>query len=184
MVPTPVGRCMRKCSLQVRRRPSSMCCPIYDSILCMASLRCLYWTDTTFLIWPSKSAWPIEGLVDLLARSQGLGIRWCRSHRVWKVLPHSKPDKVGGHTYFTSMDHITHNVDLNNSYFAEIEQAGFSPSHMVPGWTHTEDPVLQARLFAYSGSSVYCNVYNPESQTQFFRHTTLSLGCQWSCKLH
>ena len=35
------------------------------------------------------------------------------------------------------------------NYFAEVEQAGFAPSHLVPGIEPSADPVLQARLFAY-----------------------------------
>jgi catalase len=35
------------------------------------------------------------------------------------------------------------------NYFAEVEQAAFSPSHMVPGVEPSADPVLQARLFSY-----------------------------------
>jgi catalase len=35
------------------------------------------------------------------------------------------------------------------NYFAEIEQAAFSPSHLVPGIEPTADPVLQSRLFSY-----------------------------------
>ncbi|KAK8927939.1 hypothetical protein H634G_05495 [Metarhizium anisopliae BRIP 53293] len=34
-------------------------------------------------------------------------------------------------------------------YFQEIEQLAFSPSHLVPGVEPSEDPMLQARLFAY-----------------------------------
>jgi len=34
-------------------------------------------------------------------------------------------------------------------YFQEIEQLAFSPSHVVPGVEPSEDPILQARLFAY-----------------------------------
>lgn len=34
-------------------------------------------------------------------------------------------------------------------YFEEIEQLAFSPSHVVPGVEPSEDPILQARLFAY-----------------------------------
>lgn len=41
---------------------------------------------------------------------------------------------------------LNRNVD---NYFAEIEQAAFSPSHMVPGVEPSADPVLQSRLFAY-----------------------------------
>lgn len=35
------------------------------------------------------------------------------------------------------------------NYFAEIEQAAFSPSHTVPGIEPSSDPVLQSRLFSY-----------------------------------
>ena len=35
------------------------------------------------------------------------------------------------------------------NYFAEIEQAAFSPSHLVPGVEPSADPVLQSRLFSY-----------------------------------
>src|SRR5579863_1105465 len=35
------------------------------------------------------------------------------------------------------------------NYFAEIEQAAFSPSHVVPGIEPSTDPVLQSRLFSY-----------------------------------
>lgn len=35
------------------------------------------------------------------------------------------------------------------NYFAEMEQAAFSPSHMVPGVEPSADPVLQSRLFSY-----------------------------------
>jgi catalase len=35
------------------------------------------------------------------------------------------------------------------NYFAEIEQAAFSPSHLVPYIEPSADPVLQSRLFSY-----------------------------------
>ncbi|SPN96475.1 probable CTA1 Catalase A, peroxisomal [Cephalotrichum gorgonifer] len=40
------------------------------------------------------------------------------------------------------------NQNVEN-YFAEVEQAAFSPSHLVPGVEPSADPVLQARLFSY-----------------------------------
>lgn len=43
---------------------------------------------------------------------------------------------------------ITLNENAKN-YFAEVEQAAFSPSHMVPGIEPSADPVLQSRLFSY-----------------------------------
>ncbi|KAG2097734.1 catalase-like domain-containing protein [Suillus discolor] len=35
------------------------------------------------------------------------------------------------------------------NYFAEIEQAAFAPSHLIPYFEATADPVLQSRLFSY-----------------------------------
>jgi len=40
------------------------------------------------------------------------------------------------------------NENVQN-YFAEIEQAAFSPSHLVPYIEPSADPVLQSRLFSY-----------------------------------
>ncbi|KAJ5927723.1 Catalase mono-functional heme-containing [Penicillium verhagenii] len=42
-----------------------------------------------------------------------------------------------------------------SNYFADIEQAAFSPSTMVPGFAASADPVLQARLFAYPDAARY-----------------------------
>ncbi|KAG0620912.1 hypothetical protein M758_4G254200 [Ceratodon purpureus] len=41
------------------------------------------------------------------------------------------------------------------NYFAEIEQASFSPGHMVPGIEASPDRVLQFRLIAYDDASRY-----------------------------
>jgi catalase len=41
------------------------------------------------------------------------------------------------------------------NYFAEIEQAAFSPSHLVPGVEPSADPVLQSRLFSYPDTHRY-----------------------------
>ncbi|KAI1801854.1 putative catalase Cat [Daldinia bambusicola] len=41
------------------------------------------------------------------------------------------------------------------NHFAEIEQLAFSPSHLVPGVEPSEDPVLQARMFAYPDAQRY-----------------------------
>jgi catalase len=41
------------------------------------------------------------------------------------------------------------------NYFAEIEQAAFSPSTMVPGIEPSADPMLQARMFAYPDAQRY-----------------------------
>ena len=44
-------------------------------------------------------------------------------------------------------------VELNrnpSNYFAEIEQAAFASSNVVPGVGISPDKMLQARVFAYS----------------------------------
>jgi catalase len=49
-------------------------------------------------------------------------------------------------------------VELNrnpSNYFAEIEQAAFSPSNVVPGIGYSPDKMLQARLFSYADAHRY-----------------------------
>ena len=47
-------------------------------------------------------------------------------------------------------------LDCNpENYFAEIEQAAFSPSNVVPGIGFSPDKVLQARTFAYADAHRY-----------------------------
>ncbi|KAI9839002.1 MAG: hypothetical protein M1819_004210 [Sarea resinae] len=47
-------------------------------------------------------------------------------------------------------------LDKNpENWFAEIEQAAFSPSQMVPGIDASPDPMLQARMFAYPDAARY-----------------------------
>lgn len=49
-------------------------------------------------------------------------------------------------------------VELNrnpDNYFAEIEQAAFSPSNVVPGIGHSPDKVLQSRIFSYADAHRY-----------------------------
>ncbi|MHA6267749.1 catalase [Aliiroseovarius sp. CAU 1755] len=42
-----------------------------------------------------------------------------------------------------------------DNYFAEIEQAAFSPSNTVPGIGHSPDKMLQARVFSYADAHRY-----------------------------
>jgi catalase len=42
-----------------------------------------------------------------------------------------------------------------NNYFAEIEQAAFSPSNVVPGIGWSPDKMLQARIFSYADAHRY-----------------------------
>jgi catalase len=49
-------------------------------------------------------------------------------------------------------------LELNRNaenYFAEVEQAAFSPSNLVPGITPSPDKMLQARLFSYPDAQRY-----------------------------
>ena len=49
-------------------------------------------------------------------------------------------------------------LELNKNpqnYFAEIEQAAFSPANVVPGISFSPDKMLQARLFAYADAHRY-----------------------------
>ncbi|EXJ71410.1 catalase [Cladophialophora psammophila CBS 110553] len=52
------------------------------------------------------------------------------------------------------MGRITLDTNPKN-WFAEIEQAAFSPSNMVPGLAASPDPMLQARMFAYPDAARY-----------------------------
>lgn len=49
---------------------------------------------------------------------------------------------------------LTLNKNPQN-YFAEVEQVAFSPSHTVPGFEPSADPVLQSRLFSYPDTQRY-----------------------------
>ncbi|CAG7917321.1 unnamed protein product [Penicillium olsonii] len=64
--------------------------------------------------------------------------------------------KVWPHKQFPLIEvgKMTLNKNPGN-YFAEIEQAAFSPSNMVPGIAMTPDPMLQARMFAYPDAQRY-----------------------------
>jgi catalase len=46
-------------------------------------------------------------------------------------------------------------VSASANYFAEVEQAAFSPGHTVEGLEPSADPVLQARLFSYPDAQRY-----------------------------
>ena len=64
--------------------------------------------------------------------------------------------KVWPHKEFPVMDigHFELNRNPQN-YFAEIEQASFSPSNIVPGIGFSPDKVLQARIFSYADAHRY-----------------------------
>ena len=41
-----------------------------------------------------------------------------------------------------------------DNFFAETEQVAFCPSHLVPGIDHSNDPLLQGRLFSYQDTQI------------------------------
>lgn len=41
-----------------------------------------------------------------------------------------------------------------DNFFAETEQVAFCPSHLVPGFDFTDDPLLQGRLFSYLDTQI------------------------------
>lgn len=64
--------------------------------------------------------------------------------------------KVWPHGDFPPID--VGELELNrnaDNYFAEIEQAAFAPSNVVPGIGFSPDKVLQARVFAYADAHRY-----------------------------
>jgi catalase len=57
-------------------------------------------------------------------------------------------------------------LELNRNpenYFAEVEQASFSPANVVPGISHSPDKMLQFRIFAYADAHRYRLGVNHES---------------------
>ncbi|KAK5144984.1 peroxisomal catalase A, partial [Oleoguttula sp. CCFEE 6159] len=78
--------------------------------------------------------------VQVLSPEQAEKFRW-NVFDLTKVWPHKEVP-------LRRFGRFTMNRNPEN-YFAEIEQAAFSPSHTVPGVEPSADPVLQARLFSY-----------------------------------
>ena len=57
-------------------------------------------------------------------------------------------------------------LELNRNpanYFAEVEQASFSPANVVPGVSHSPDKMLQFRIFSYADAHRYRLGVNYES---------------------
>jgi catalase len=64
--------------------------------------------------------------------------------------------KVWPHNEYPMMDIGELELNRNpDNYFAEIEQAAFSPSNIVPGIGFSPDKMLQARIFAYADAHRY-----------------------------
>jgi len=71
-------------------------------------------------------------------------------------------------------------MELNRNpenYFAEVEQASFSPANVVPGISHSPDKMLQFRIFSYADAHRYRLGVNYESlpvNKALVRHTTIT----------
>ncbi|KAI1314753.1 hypothetical protein EDD11_001768 [Mortierella claussenii] len=78
--------------------------------------------------------------LQVMKEEDAANYRW-NVFDVTKVWPHSDYplQKIGK---------LTLNRNPSN-YFAEVEQAAFSPSHLVPGIDVSNDKMLQGRLFSY-----------------------------------
>ena len=64
--------------------------------------------------------------------------------------------KVWPHADYPLIDVGVFELNRNpDHYFAEIEQASFSPSNIVPGIGFSPDKVLQSRIFAYADAHRY-----------------------------
>lgn len=98
--------------------------------------------------------------------------------------------KVWPHSEYPLIEVGTLELNRNpENYFAEIEQAAFSPSNIVPGIGFSPDKVLQGRIFAYADAHRYrlgthyealpvnapkCPVhhYHKDGAMRFFRNDT------------
>ena len=64
--------------------------------------------------------------------------------------------KVWPHGDCPAIDIGTMELNRNpDNYFAEIEQAAFAPSNIVPGIGFSPDKMLQARIFSYADAHRY-----------------------------
>ncbi|MFZ5584797.1 MAG: catalase [Thermodesulfobacteriota bacterium] len=89
-------------------------------------------------------SWTLE--MQILTPEQAQDFKWDITD-ITKVWPHSEapPIKVG-------------KLVLNRNpvnYFAEVEQAAFGPSNMVPGIAISPDKMLQARVFSYHDTHLH-----------------------------
>jgi catalase len=98
--------------------------------------------------------------------------------------------KVWPHADYPLIEVATMELNRNpDNYFAQIEQAAFSPSNSVPGIGFSPDKMLQARLFSYADAHRYrlgthyealpvnmpkCPVhnYNKDGAMRFFNNDT------------
>lgn len=85
-----------------------------------------------------EAAWKFS--VQVIPIEEGENYKW-DVYDITKVWPHSDYPLI-------EVGRVILNRNPSN-YFAEVEQAAFSPSNIVPGIEPSNDPVLQARMFSY-----------------------------------
>jgi len=88
--------------------------------------------------------WTLE--MQIMTEEEGLKYHW-DIFDITKVWPHAEvpPIKIG-------------KLVLNRNpvnYFAEVEQAAFSPGNLVPGIAASQDKMLQGRLFSYHDTHIH-----------------------------
>ncbi|KAL4886163.1 catalase-like domain-containing protein [Aspergillus karnatakaensis] len=88
--------------------------------------------------------WKLYIQVMTLQQAEKNGLRVFDITKVWPF----------GEFPLIEVGRMTLNKNPEN-YFAEIEQAAFSPSNMVPGIAASPDPMLQARMYAYPDAQRY-----------------------------
>ncbi|KAF7591839.1 hypothetical protein BBP40_001036 [Aspergillus hancockii] len=95
----------------------------------------------------ARGNYPVWGLYIQVMKPEEAEKSGLMTFDITKVWPHKEFPLI-------PVGKMTLNKNPTN-YFAEIEQAAFSPSNMVPGITYTPDPMLQARMFAYPDAQRY-----------------------------
>ncbi|NOT70127.1 MAG: catalase [Hyphomicrobium sp.] len=75
------------------------------------------------------------------------GKHWYNPFDLTKVWPHGDYPLID-----VGVFELNRNAD---NYFAEIEQAAFSPSNIIPGIGFSPDKMLQARIFSYADAHRY-----------------------------
>jgi catalase len=89
-------------------------------------------------------SWTLE--MQILTPEQGKDFAW-DIFDITKIWPHSEVPPI------TVGKLILNRNPVN--YFAEVEQAAFSPGNLVPGIAASPDKMLQARLFSYHDTHIH-----------------------------
>ena len=88
--------------------------------------------------------WKLQ--IQVMPEQDAAGYRW-NPFDLTKVWPHRDYPMID-----VGMLELNRNPE---NYFAEVEQASFSPSNIVPGIGFSPDKMLQARIFSYADAHRY-----------------------------